>query len=91
MEVAIIPPPASPSLVPSEHNLASNLGAWIFLALVFMCGMLFQACVPRLCHLEWVWGGKVKTFVMGCKHCWPRATRDPHKKGAPEHLYEMGY
>ena len=38
-----------------------------------MCGMLFQACVPRLCHLGWIWGGKVKACIQGWQRWWHRA------------------
>ena len=31
-------------------------GAWIFLGLVFLAGMLLQACAPRLCQAGWEGG-----------------------------------
>ena len=33
-------------------------GAWILVSLVFMCGMLFQAYVPRLCQVGMKKGGR---------------------------------
>ena len=54
-----------------------------FLALVFMCGMLFQACVPRLCHLGWIWGGKVKACIQGWQRWWHRAMGNHQRERSP--------
>ena len=41
-------------------------GAWIMLGLVFLCGMLFQACVPRLCQYGRKLGGKCLNHTRKC-------------------------
>ena len=49
---------------PKPHH---NPGAWIFLLAVFMSGMLFQACVPRLCQKGVQVGG---SCLKRAKACW---------------------
>ena len=48
-----------------------------------MCGMLFQACVPRLCHLGWIWGGKVKACIQGWQRWWHRAMGNHQRERSP--------
>ena len=48
-----------------------------------MCGMLFQACVPRLCHLGWIWDGKVKACIQGWQRWWHRAKGNHQRERSP--------
>ena len=59
MEVAFLAPPEPHRAVLLTRDPSSNPGAWLFLAMVFMAGMLFQACVPRLCHKGMEMGGQI--------------------------------
>ena len=68
MDQALVLAPQGQVTVPPDPS--SNLGAWLVLLLIFMLGMLFQACVPRLCQKGVAWGGKCLRRIKTCWRYW---------------------
>ena len=67
MEKELIVSPGPDIQVHAGSQPHHNPGAWIFLLAVFMSGMLFQACVPRLCQKGVQVGG---SCLKRAKDCW---------------------
>ena len=46
-------------------------------------GLHVRNVMPRLCHLGWIWGGKVKACIQGWQRWWHRAMGNCQRERSP--------